>query len=438
MVSNRLSSIGVLFCIIGGAFYLREHVLLLSHTATQNDFKHLYLAGFLAARGADFFDITRMMHAKTLLNVPGGINPFVYPPFFAILLIPLSYLSYNAAWWVFTFLSHAAYFASLAFIIRLLRRDDEPLACWWGFLLTLSAAFFPLMKSYSAGQMNTFMLLAITWAAWEASRRRDLRVGVILGLGAAVKIAPGFLLLYFAWKRRWTAVYSGAAVLVFTGLFSLAFLGWGVHASFLNELPQMGYGSSTWAEYGMRYHVEPHNQAPAALWYRLLTHNPETQGVINAPGLAKSLSYLTAFSILGFLLWITPRRSKNIDSIDFALWTLAMLLLPSLMWDHYCVQALLAIAVTARILISGSPRGTVLLGVAMFFVLTPYLYDRFDFPTGLRWLDSQGFRSGWMTLLMPIKLYGLLLLGAFLIINRRYQVETDSISDSSEESNRLF
>lgn len=411
MTTRQQRLTGCILLILGGVFYLQAALFQGFLFAHRNDFAHLYIAGYLANHGGNFFDPAQALRVHRALEIPTGLNPFVYPPFFAILLIPLSWLTYDAAWSIFTLLSHCAFFISLTLLVRMFRQEFEEPLLWWGGLVFFSAIFTPLINTYTAGQVNTFLLLIICLAWYAIRQGQGICAGVVLGLGASVKVTPAFLLLYFAWKREWRVFLSGILILLLTFLISWLVLGAEVHTSFLSEVPQMSYGSSTWAQFNQHYHDEPHNQAPAALWYRLLTLNHSTLGIKNSPLLARLLSYLTAFILLSLLIWKTPIKPPP-SAWEYSLWLIVMLMLPSLMWEHYLVQVFFAIAVALRLFLDRarledlSGYKASLLALALGLMAVPYLYN------------FEPFRQGWLTLAMSVKLYGLLCLVVFLLWNR--------------------
>lgn len=420
MDKNQQHILGILLLVIGSVFYLQPTLLGNPvyggglFNAHRNDFAHLYIAGKLATVTSDFFNPQIAQQAHRSLQISSGLNPFVYPPFFAILLIPLSRFSYDIAWYLFSLLSHTAYFASLALLIRLFRRENESPWLWWGILVAFSSIFSPLFLTYSAGQVNTFLLLIYCLSWYCIQTRREAWAGAILALGGAIKVGPAFLLLYLLLKRRWIAFVSGIIVLAATLVISYAYFGPEPHKDFLAEAGQMSYGKSTWAQYGMHYHVDPHNQAPSALWYRLLTHNPSTQGLVDSPALARLFSYATAGAILIFLVLNALRGGKELKPSEYSLWILGGLMLPSLMWDHYLVQAVFALAVSLRWVMDGRHRFRIgwALGLGLMAVTFLYFYDM---PL---------FKSGLMTLFMPVRLYGMALSIAFLILNRDEKQKT--------------
>lgn len=417
-----LHSLGWLLCIIGLAAYVQHQMINTIFVESRNDFKHLYIAGYLAWHGGDMYNPEMMFRSANLLlsddpSVPVAINPFVYPPFFAVTLIPMTFLSYDAAWLVFNLLSHFAYLASLALLIRIFRKESEPETIWWGILLIFSAAFFPLQRSFWAGQMNTYMLLCIAAAAYALHRKQDAQAGLWLGVGAAIKVSPAFLLVYLLYKRKWKGFLAGTILLAVSVCISISLLGWQVHAEFIQETRQMSYGSSTWAEQGAQFHLEPHNQAPSAVWYRFLSQSNKSRGIIDAPALAKIMSYLTALLIgFGLIMVTRPRQNKS-QQWEFSLWCIAMLLLPSLMWDHYLVQALIVVALALRVTLEGRVRMIWLLALAIWLCMVPYNY----------WLESRS--DGWGVFLAAPKLYGLLCLSLFLLINPYRLDDADATPD---------
>ncbi|RJP31614.1 MAG: DUF2029 domain-containing protein [Candidatus Omnitrophota bacterium] len=427
------SKVGLLLVLIAASLY-GQSVWFSPYYAHRNDFTHLYIAGYLADHGRDFFDPQLSLIVKDRFHIDRGLNPFVYPPFFAILLIPLSRYGYDDAWTLFYCSSHLAFFFSLFILIRMIRDENEPSLFWWGLLLAISAIFSPLVQTFAAGQMNTFLLLIFTASLYQLKKQRELSAGALIGFGAAIKVAPAFFILYFLWKRKWAAAFSAVLVVLLSLLVSFLWLGPDVHYSFLDLAAQMGYGSSTWAEYGQHYHVEPHNQAPAALWYRLFTHNPSTTGVLDSLALAKLFSYVTALCIVVLLLYYTRKQTTAFPEWEYSIWIIGMLVIPSLMWDHYLTQALFPITVAVHMAIKKWERGIPLVGVAVAMMALPYLYQYprwtdgwFSLFMALYFYDNPSFKQGWMTIFLSAKLCGLLLLFRCLLMNRP---ENESASDS--------
>ena len=71
---------------------------------------------------------------------------------------------------------------------------------------------------------------------WDSLRGKEWAGGTILGLAIAVKLSPGLLLPYFAWKRRWRLL----------GITAVTTLAWAV-------LPAVWLGPTSWWHYQQRW-----------------------------------------------------------------------------------------------------------------------------------------------------------------------------------------
>ncbi len=424
MNTQTQKNAGILLIILG-AFLYGHTVFFYPYFSHRNDFTHLYIAGYLADHGRNIFDIDLTFSVKEGLGIQRGINPFVYPPFFALLLIPLSRYSYDSAWTLFYLSSHLVYFIALALLVKMLTEEEEPQIMWWGILLALSAVFSPLAQTFAAGQMNTFLLLILVASLYHFKKQSHITAGAIIGFGTAIKISPFLFIFYFLWKRKWAAATAAITVLILSLILSLFWLGWNVHSEFIQIASQMGYGTSTWSQFGQHYHVEPHNQAPSAFWYRLLTHNPTTTGILHAPLLAKIFSYVTAIVIMGLLFLYTRSEKNSSSEWEYSIWIIGMLLIPSLLWDHYFVQALFPIALAIRIGLNQNKRGIYLLAFGLAFMAMPFIYEtqrfldsRFSTLFSFFLYDYPPFKTGWKTVFLSLKLFGLLFLFGYILLHR--------------------
>ncbi|WP_083449335.1 glycosyltransferase 87 family protein [Actinoplanes rectilineatus] len=131
--------------------------------------------------GGDLYDYIR-----------NGNAPFTYPPFAALLLLPLAWLPafpLHLAWTV----GVAAAAIALALLVD---RRRAPLIAT---ALLLSA---PVSSTFKYGQIS--LLLALLVAADVLALRRSRRQGVLIGLAAAVKLTPLIFIpmLWLTGRRR--------------------------------------------------------------------------------------------------------------------------------------------------------------------------------------------------------------------------------------------
>lgn len=358
-----------------------------------NDFWHLYSGALALRRGLNPYDgeVLRQVAAEAGIE---RLNPFVYLPFTGLMLIPLTMFRPDRALFIWFLLNHVFFLGGAALLAVGVRREER----WWvvGLLMGLGAFFFPLTRTLTAGQLNCLLLLLFAAALYLLGRRREVAGGILVGAAAMVKVSPAFLILFLAWKRRWRALTASLATVAALLVFSVAALGPGngfrVHRDAVEVFRQMGYGRSTWSEYGERFHVARGNISPSSVIYRLLlrepgyAEDPDTgfEGLTQRPGLAQALSILLAAAMIAGLGWVTRDRREEVFSAEFSLAVIVMLLLPSLFWDHYLVLLFVPLAVLlAASLRRGRVLPLVVLAGSAMFLARPYQF--FGGPVARGW-----------------------------------------------------
>ena len=156
------------------------------------------------------------------LPVLGSRDPvtglrFTYPPFAAIVMVPLAHLPPGLAAAVWTGASVGALAAAVVVVRRLL---DRPAPGWLVALVTGGAlALEPVWQNLAFGQVNLFLMLAVLVDVVRPERRWS---GVLVGIAAGVKLTPlVFVVLLLMVGRRAAA---GRAALAFAGTVAVGFL----------------------------------------------------------------------------------------------------------------------------------------------------------------------------------------------------------------------
>jgi alpha-1,2-mannosyltransferase len=186
----------------------------------------LVVAAFLAvaAVGHGFFDLKIYYGALRHWAHDGGqlydwLKPaskygFTYPPFAALLMLPLAYLP----WPVAMVLSVTTTVLASALVIwwfvdPVARRQGWTRWFALAVALCLAAAFEPMRETVDFGQVNMLLLFLVAvdvlWLVGRGSRWG----GVGIGLATAIKLTPGIFLVYLLVTGRWRAalVASGTA-----------------------------------------------------------------------------------------------------------------------------------------------------------------------------------------------------------------------------------
>ncbi len=178
-------------------------------TVFNVDFRVFWAAARLAIEGhpLDAFDVTRLAEVQ---DFPADDwMPWVYPPGFLLLLLPLGLLSFFAAWAVYTGLSAAAMLAALRPFLR-----GTP-ALWIGVALSPAALVTLLL-----GQISLLWVAGLVAALAALRGNRPWLAGLFLGL-LTVKPQLGLLIpVALIAAGQWRTI--GAAALTSLALTGVA------------------------------------------------------------------------------------------------------------------------------------------------------------------------------------------------------------------------
>jgi alpha-1,2-mannosyltransferase len=152
---------------------------------------------------------------------PNSRYGFTYPPFAALLMVPMAYVGWHVAIVISVFFSVVGTVAVLWWLV-------DPLARWHGrsrwfalaVALCLAVAFEPLRETVNFGQVNV-LLLALVGADLLLLVDRGSRLGGIgIGLATAIKLTPGIFIAYLLLTRRWRAAALASATAAAASLFA--------------------------------------------------------------------------------------------------------------------------------------------------------------------------------------------------------------------------
>ncbi|RRO15161.1 DUF2029 domain-containing protein [Saccharopolyspora rhizosphaerae] len=133
--------------------------------------------------------------------------PFIYPPFAALLFIPLTWMSETAAVVVVALCSHLAILVtaySLARSSRYLAARSGQVAVATALLMPWLTLVEPARETINYGQIN-LVLMALVAADCLLPRTRWPR-GLLVGIAAAIKLTPLGFLLFFLLRRDYRAM----------------------------------------------------------------------------------------------------------------------------------------------------------------------------------------------------------------------------------------
>jgi hypothetical protein len=329
-----------------------------SHAPRADDFQDYLFAAHQLASGGDPYANFIRNHVPWDWSLSSG---YLYPPAFAVSLIPLTWVSNDLAVRIWLVLIQAAVAASLLIVYAAIGRPRR------GELLCLAAVmttFFPLASSVLTGTMNSVLLLLLTgaWAGWQ--RRQDVLSGVLVGAAAVFKLFPLALLPYLAWRRHWKLL--GAVGI--TGLIGLAL---GLVATsfdhnlyyFRDMLPHLAAGT------GYR-----ENQSLAGFTARIC--QPSTADAGGGAGwCGRALDWPLVLLLLFIVIRATSRPARS--GLEFALAVSALPLISSVTWSFHLVVLILPIALLIRQAFAGAMSrraGRFLLAAWLCFSVGPALH----------------------------------------------------------------
>jgi hypothetical protein len=177
----------------------------------------------------------RMRQGGALLYKPptdpaNDVGRFIYPPTFATLFAPLTFLPRWMGYGVWGLVQLGAIGLSLRGLAGLCRVDEKHRVDF--LLLVLLAVFGAAWETLREGQVNFIVLAVISHGLWRISSKRELEGGVWLALAAHLKVIPGVLLAVLLVQRRWRAALGMTLGL---GLFYFSPLIWTVPAYGVSE-----------------------------------------------------------------------------------------------------------------------------------------------------------------------------------------------------------
>ena len=369
------------------------------------DFPSFYAAVKLVfEHGVTPYAHDHWLQAKAI--VPDStVYSFFYLPQSLLLLFPIKFLPYQAAKNMMLLINHAL----VLLILYLLLFKIFRLGFFHPFSVLTALYLFgfnPLHETLSHGQVNLVVLVLICLALIATKQKKHPALAALcLTLAIFLKLYPALLLVYYMIKKDYKVILWAALIaLVFTAA-AVAILPGDIWADWYNNVFLLGgYGSDI---HEVKAGVQE-NQSLHGFTSRLFLGAERVQTLISNPTLAVVVPYLLSGSILllSCVILYRNRDCENADELGYALLLLVMVLVAPLSWNHHIVFVLPAILMALKQITSNDN-----IGIWLFIVILSALglafRIRFRIPA---------FRNGLSTLLISIKVYGLLLLWLYFTV----------------------
>ncbi len=320
-------------------------------------------------------DESARRHAGEIGLPETGVPPFTlkvnaHPPGMVLLALPLARLDFLSAYLVWTWVGAASLPVSLYLVLRSLSPPVGPRPAAVA-SLALAAAMstaYPVFLQFTHAnvQMALLFLLAAAFAAFR--RGRDGLSGALVGVAAAMKLFPGFLVVPFLLTKRYRGAAAAAAAFAALNGAAAAEFGAGAFAEFVTRaLPEVREYRGTYSDVSV-----------AGVWAKLFDkggYATEFVELAHRPALARwgmvgsTLAVLAAYAAA----WWTARPAVDPGRL-FGLSVTTMLLVAPSSWIHSQILLVIPVAVLARALPGAGPGAWVLrAAVVLMWLPTRYV-----------------------------------------------------------------
>lgn len=292
---------------------------------------------------------------------PPQLLPFTYPPFAAVLALPLAWMSWPVAQAVMVLLIYGALALAVWYGFRpLLARAGSWSPLVLGVLVALLLCPMPVRDQVRFGQVDLF-LVALCVVDCATPRTRWPR-GLLVGLAMAIKLVPGVFLIYLLVTRRREAAVNALFTAAGATLFTFALL---PHDSLEFWFGALLEGDRVGSNYVTS------NQALRGFLLRMYWPDPVTAAVWLAAAAALAWAgfrYARRLSLLGASGRLSPADSWSAEQAGIAVTGLLAVIIGPVSWIHHLAWIVLVIGALA-----GDGRNvrrcSVAAGVWLFYVL---------------------------------------------------------------------
>jgi len=266
-----------------------------------------------------------VMHHEPLYGVSVQGQPFTYPPFAALIFVPLELLGNVGARGVLTAASTGCYFLVVVVCARRLRMSLASA----GLVALTGLAFEPFARNILLGQINIVLVALVVVDCFAVPARYR---GMLIGIAAGIKLVPGAFILFLVLKREWAAALRCVAAFAVTVGLGAALAprdSWQFWSGGFINLPRFGEDAA----------IRGDNQSLTGAVMRL------SRDVSPPPLLLLLLS--VGVMVLGLIAARRQIESGN-DVVGLVCIAFASMLASPISWTHHWIWAVVALLVLVQ------------------------------------------------------------------------------------------
>lgn len=180
-------------------------------------------------------EINNLENLQQLLENTKGVGTYLYPPFYAFLLIPLTFFSYNIAAVIYQIIQLFLLIISFYLFFLISKQIFPSLSkrkIHFIILISLISLLPLQIQNISNGNVGFLLIFFVTLSLFlflksnQNNLLYDLFNGIITGIASIIKIIPAFLMGYYFIKKKYIIII-GFIIGLLLGIFLPSlYLGW--------------------------------------------------------------------------------------------------------------------------------------------------------------------------------------------------------------------
>ncbi|GIW86101.1 MAG: hypothetical protein KatS3mg108_0425 [Isosphaeraceae bacterium] len=284
-----------------------------------------------------------------------------HPPTSVFLFLPLAALDYRDAVLVWNLVSLAALAGVFGLVLRELGADRR---LWLPGGLILAFGH-PVYAGVYLGQ-SAMVLGALLVGAWALDRRgQALAAGGLIGVAAAFKLYPAFVLIVYLARGQWRPIAAAGATFALLALGAAVAFGPDVFADYFRDVVP-----AQRVFWGVVF-----NLSLTGFWHRLFEPTGDAgriEPLWFSPTAARLATLAGGLLVAGLVGWLA-RQARTVRGRDAA-WSaaiLGMLLVAPVTWEDGLIQAALPLGWVASVAWNQPVARSVLVGAFLILWLPP-------------------------------------------------------------------
>jgi len=258
--------------------------------------------------------------------------PFLYPPFFAVLMKPFAQLSFASAYVVWNMVTTLLIIGAVLLSLDVGGvKIDGKLALILGVGLF---SYFPLLISQICGQIGGLILFLLAAGVWLLWKNRPWLSALCFAVATLIKLTPALAVPVLIFHRRWKWLMAYAVWMLSLLIFSVWQAGWSTHQQFWHEvMPSISCGAPVCTNSSVAAYVQD-----LFLGHVSVPQSPP----LTIPPYACAVSRYVAIAVYCLMLVrFYLRRRDGLLTRDLVIMVLlGIVVSPISWWHHYTIGLL--------------------------------------------------------------------------------------------------